>query len=115
MVRIEAERFVGDAPRVETRSYLGSLPNEAPVRNEAARSPWGVENALPWVLDVTFHEDCSRSKKENAPEHFGLLRRLALCLLKPESSSKRSIKGKRLRASWDDGYLLQVLCGNAEN
>ena len=56
-----------------------------------------------------------RIKKENAPENFGLLRRLALCLLKKESTSKRSIKGKRLRASWDEGYLRRVLGGNAEN
>ncbi|HWE38561.1 MAG TPA: ISAs1 family transposase, partial [Isosphaeraceae bacterium] len=48
-------------------------------------------------------------------EDFGLLRRLALCLLKKERSTKRSIKGKRLRASWDEGYLQRVLCGNAEN
>ena len=46
---------------------------------------------------------------------FGLLRRLALCLLKKETTSKRSIKGKRLRASWDEGYLQRILCGNAVN
>jgi len=62
---------------------------------------------------VTFQEDRSRIRKENAPENFGLLRRLALCLLKKEATSKRSIKGKRLRASWDDAYLRRVLCGNA--
>src|SRR5512143_1119808 len=112
---IEAERFVGDAVEVETRYYLSSLSNDAAVLNEAVRSHWGVENSLHWVLDVTFHEDSSRIKKENAPENFGLLRRLALCLLKKESTSKRSIKGKRLRASWDEGYLLRVLCGNVEN
>ena len=72
-----------------------------------------MENSLHWVLDVTFDEDRSRIKKENAPENFGLLRRLALCLLKKESTSKRSIKGKRLRASWDEDYLRRVLCGNA--
>lgn len=111
---IEAERFVGDAVFVETRYYLSSLSNDAEVLNEAVRSHWGVENSLHWVLDVTFHEDSSRIKKENAPENFGLLRRLAVCLLKKETTSKRSIKGKRLRASWDDGYLLRVLCGNVE-
>ena len=112
---IEAERFVGDAVFVETRYYLSSLSNDAQVLNEAVRSHWGVENSLHWVLDVTFHEDSSRIKKENAPENFGLLRRLALCLLKNESTSKLSIKGKRLRASWDEDYLLRVLCGNVEN
>ena len=115
VVMIEAERFVGDSLSVETRYYLSSLPADAPLLNGVARSHWGVENSLHWVLEVTFHEDRSRIKKENAPENFGLLRRLALCLLKQESSSKRSIRGKRLRASWDDGYLLRVLCGNAEN
>jgi predicted transposase YbfD/YdcC len=112
---IEAERFIGDSLAVETRYYLSSLPADAKLLNETVRSHWGVENALHWVLDVTFGEDRSRIRKENAPENFGLLRRLALCLLKRETSSKRSIKGKRLRASWDDGYLRRVLCGNVEN
>jgi predicted transposase YbfD/YdcC len=115
VVLIESERFIGEALTVEERYYLSSLPADAELLNEAVRSHWAVENSLHWVLDVTFHEDASRIKKENAPENFGLLRRLALCLLKQETSSKRSIRGKRLRASWDDGYLLQVMCGNAGN
>jgi predicted transposase YbfD/YdcC len=115
VVLIESERFVGDTLAVEERYYLSSLPADAKLLNEAVRSHWAVENSLHWVLDVTFGEDRSRIKKENAPENFGLLRRLALCLLKKETSSKRSIKGKRLKASWDDGYLAQVLCGNTGN
>ena len=115
VVFIESERFIGESLSVETRYYLSSLPNDARLLNQAVRSHWGVENSLHWVLDVTFQEDRSRIKKENAPENFGLLRRLALCLLKKESSSKRSIKGRRLRASWDQGYLQRVLCGNAGN
>src|SRR5512144_3277267 len=112
---IAAERFVGDALSVETRYDLSSLPNDAELLNEAVRSHWEVEHPLQWVWDVAFHEDSSRIRKENAPENFGLLRRLALCLLKRETTSKRSIRGKRLRASWDDVYLARVLCGNAGN
>ena len=115
VVFIESERFIGESLSVETRYYLSSLPNDAKLLNESIRSHWAVENSLHWVLDMTFDEDRSRIKKENAPENFGLLRRLALCLLKKESTSKRSIKGKRLKAGWDDGYLLRVLCGNARN
>ncbi len=89
---VEAERFVGDTLVVETRYYLSSPSNDARVLNEAVRSHGGVENSLHWVLDVTFHEDSSRIRKENAPENFGLLRRLALCLLKKESTSKQSIR-----------------------
>ena len=115
MVFVESERFVGESLAVEERYYLSSLPADAKLLNEVARSHWAVENSLHWVLDVAFDEDSSRIKKENAPENFGLLRRLALCLLKKDTSSKRSIRGKRLRASWDDGYLLQVMCGDAGN
>ena len=115
VVLVESERFIGESLSVEERYYLSSLPAEAKLLNGAARSHWGVENSLHWVLDVTFDEDRSRIRKENAPENFGLLRRLALCLLKKEATSKRSIKGKRLRASWDEGYLQRVLCGNAGN
>ena len=45
----------------------------------------------------------------------GPRRRRALCLLKHETSSKRSIKGQRLKASWDGDDLLRVLWGEAEN
>ena len=115
VVLVESERYIGESLAVEERYYLSSLPADAKLLNETARSHWSVENSLHWVLDVTFHEDASRIRKENAPENFGLLRRLALCLLKRECSTKRSIKGKRLRASWDEGYLQRVLCGNAGN
>jgi predicted transposase YbfD/YdcC len=115
VVFVEGERFVGESLAVEERYYLTSLPADAELLNRAARSHWAVENSLHWVLDVTFQEDRSRIRKENAPENFGLLRRLALCLLKREKTSKRSIKGKRLQAAWDDTYLLRVLCGNAGN
>ena len=70
-----------------------------------------MEDSLHWARDMTFDEDRSRIKKGNAPEDFGLRRRLALCLLKKGATSKRSIKGKRLKAGGDDRYLLRVLCG----
>jgi predicted transposase YbfD/YdcC len=115
VVFVESERFVGGSLAVEERYYLSSLPADARLLNEAARSHWAVENSLHWVLDVTFDEDRSRIRKGGAPENFGLLRRLALCLLKRDTSWKGSIKGKRLRASWDEDYLLHVLCGNTGN
>jgi hypothetical protein len=80
---------------------MRSRPNHDPMNT---RTP---DSHYPWTRKW--------GAGQNAPENFGLLRRLALCLLKKEPSSKRSIKGKRLRASWDEGYLQRVLCGNAGN
>jgi predicted transposase YbfD/YdcC len=79
VVMVEADRFVGDALRVETRSYINSLEDDAKVLNGAIRSHRAVEVSLHWVPDMTFQEDRSRIRKENAPENFGLLRGLALC------------------------------------
>ncbi len=41
VVLIESERFIGDALAVEGRYYLSSLPADAMLLNEAARSQWG--------------------------------------------------------------------------
>jgi hypothetical protein len=92
------ERSLGDAPSVARGSSLGSPGNDARLGNEAVHSHWGGES-LHRVPDVTVDEDRSRIRKGNAPETFALRRRRALCLLKQEAASKRSIKGQRLKAS----------------
>jgi hypothetical protein len=76
------------------------------------RSHWGIENRLHWVLDIAFAEDHCRVRKDNGQENFAILRHIALNLLKLEKTSKRrSIRGKRLLAAWDNPYLLKVLAG----
>jgi hypothetical protein len=62
-------------------------------------------------LDVTFREDDCRIRKGNGTENFAVLRHIALNLLRRETSAKRSIKGKRMKAALDDKYLLKVLTG----
>jgi predicted transposase YbfD/YdcC len=87
------------------------IENSAQRFGHAIRSHWGIENSLHWVLDVCFREDESRIRKDNAPENFAVLRHIALNMIKRETKLKKSIKSKRLRAGWDNDYLLKVLAG----
>jgi predicted transposase YbfD/YdcC len=107
---VRAERRVGEAEaETTTRYYLTSLKDNAPRVLEAVRSHWAVENDLHGSLDVTFHEDLCRVRKQAGPENFAVLRHIALNLLKQEKSVRIGLKGKRLKAGWDDAYLLKVL------
>jgi predicted transposase YbfD/YdcC len=106
---VQRERHVGDDISVETSYYISSIENDAQRFGHAVRSHWGIENSLHWVLDVCFREDESRIRKDNAPENFAVLRHMALNLLKLETSLKKSVKSKQLRAGWDNDYLTKVL------
>jgi len=75
---------------------------------QIARSHWGIENQLHWVLDVHFSEDQNRARKDNAPENLALVRKIALNILQAlpfQASIRRKIK----RAGWDDAFLLQAI------
>lgn len=60
------------------------------------------------MLDVVFHEDASRIRTGDAPQNMGVLRHIALNLIRQESS-KGSVKTKRFRAALDETYLAKVL------
>lgn len=59
---------------------------------------------------MVFHEEQSRIKEGHAGENLGLLRRVAVALLK-RAPGKGTTPTKRLKAGWDDEFLLQVLQG----
>lgn len=94
---------------VERRYYISSLPADAARLGGLVRAHWDIENRLHWVLDVTFGEDDSRVRVGNAPQNFGLLRRMAINLLRREDSIKKGPTVKRRRAMWDTDYLKTVL------
>ena len=91
--------------------YLSSLPPQVKTFAQAVRGHWGIENRLHWSLDVTFAEDQSRVRKDHSPANLGMLRRLALSILQRDTSSKDSLRGKRLSAGWDEERLLKILTG----
>lgn len=111
-----SERQVGGGPvAAETRFYISSLRPQVKAFAEAVRGHWGIENQLHWVLDVAFQEDASRVRKDHAPENLGLVRRIALSLLKRAPSKKKvGVACKRKQAGWNDDYLVEVLLGQPE-
>lgn len=108
---IQAERRLSAKVEYETRYYISSLTSDAARLSQAVRTHWLVENALHWVLDLAFVEDTCRIRKDFAPENLAVVRHIALNLLSQETSLKLGVKNKRLRAGWDDDYLLKVLVG----
>jgi predicted transposase YbfD/YdcC len=109
MGMVEAERRSGETRRRERRYSPLRAPLPAKAFGHAVRSHWGIANQGHGVLDVAFHEDQSRIRAGHAAEHFAVLRHLALNLLQQHPSKRVSIKGKRLRAAWDNAFLLDVL------
>jgi predicted transposase YbfD/YdcC len=109
IVRIDSKRKIDEKTKPETRYYITSLETTPQKILEIIRDHWGIENSHHWVLDVAFREDDSRIRKGYAAENFSAVRTIAANLLRQEATSKRGIKGKRLKAGWDNDYLQKVL------
>jgi predicted transposase YbfD/YdcC len=97
--------------QLEARHYILSKYISAKRFAEAVRAHWSIENRCHWQLDVSFQEDQSRTRKDNAQENFSGLRRTALSLLKNNTTQKVGIKNRRLIAAFDPAYLQELLFG----
>lgn len=111
VVKVQAKRQIGEEVTLKERYFISSLAGDAKQLLQAVRTHWSIENELHWVLDIAFREDESRIRKDHGPENFAVLRHIALNLVKQEKTTKASIKGKRLKAGWDEDYLLKILSG----
>ncbi len=106
---VESVREVGGKTTVEIRYFISSLGENIKKLVEAIRGHWSIENSLHWVLDVTFQEDKSRIKKDNAPANFAVLRHIAVNLMSQNKSRKLSVRKKRFLASLDEEYSRELL------
>ena len=58
---------------------------------------------------MQFNEDQSRKRQENSAQNYSVILKIALNLLKNDKTVKQGVKGKRLKAGWDNDYLLRIL------
>lgn len=112
VVQVQRQRQQGSkAASNEISYYLSSLPGHTPahVLAHSIRAHWSVENQLHWSLDVAMREDAAQSYKDQGPHNQSVLRRMALQLLKSETSVKVGVQAKRKRAGWDLSYLARLI------
>jgi predicted transposase YbfD/YdcC len=115
LLAVETIRSVNGTDKVETeiRYFLTSCDDDAAVLGRAIRRHWTIENALHWVLDVSFREDDSRVRHRTAARNLALLRKIALNLVAADRSSQTSLRGRRKKAAWNDDYMLRIITRQA--
>ena len=103
VLAVETIRGVTGTGKVEAevRYFLTSCGDEPAVLVQAIRRHWSVENALHWVLDVTFGEDDSRVRDRAAARN----------LVARDRRSRASRRGRRKMAAWNDDYMLRIIAG----
>ena len=98
-------RVTAEKEQVETEFFITSRAPKVKSLAGFLRGHWGIENSQHYVLDVTFAEDASRIRRGAAPEISASIRRMALNILQRDTTVKDNIRGKRLRAGWDENIL----------
>lgn len=106
---VRAKRIIGEKETSRTRYYISSLPLDAAAFARAVRAHWSIENNLHWTLDMSFREDASRMRTGYSAENFAMIRRLALTLVKRDSTSTKSLRRRRTKCRWNNQYLERVL------
>jgi predicted transposase YbfD/YdcC len=109
VIMVERIRSMAERTQHERHYYLSSLPPKVQTLHYAIRQHWRVENDLHWCLDVSFHEDQCRIRDLRAAENVAMVRRMALQLLKRQPGETVGVPIRRLRAGWDNAYLVRVL------
>jgi len=108
VIRIEARVEHKDLCTRMVRYYISSRPLTAEQAAKAVRAHWQIENALHWVLDVTFKEDLARVRKGHGAKNMAVVRHFAINIVR-NAKDKKSIKLRRKVAGWNPDYLYELL------
>jgi predicted transposase YbfD/YdcC len=106
---------IGENETGEVSCFLSSRAPKIKDFAKLVRGHWGIESQLHSVFDVTFSEDASRIRKQQAPQTSAVLRRLAVSIIAVDTRIKDDIRGKRHRASLSTDVLEQILLSFVQN
>lgn len=109
--RIQTERVGSGGKRSTATRYLALSQVLSPEwLAQVARAHWSIENQLHWTLDVIFHEDDARTRKDNAPQNLAVIRRLAHNILRAHPIDKPMISkiSKMRRAAWKKQFFFEL-------
>ena len=71
-----------DKKIIEDRFYITSLKDAIELFSKSVKAEWGVENNLHAPLDIVFKEDKNKTLMKNGAKNLGIIRRIALAILK---------------------------------
>lgn len=116
IARVSSVRETADDQTSMTRYFISSLPCNAEKILSSVRDHWKIENSLHWSLDVVFHEDDSRIRKDHGPANFACLRRTALFFIKKNKhdigkAKVTSNKKARLGAMLNADFATSLITG----
>ena len=87
---------------IEDRYYIISFSNDIELFSKSVRLEWGVENNLHAPLDIIFKEDSNKTLDKNGAKNLGIIRRIALALLKfIQTYYKKSLNIIRTNIAFD--------------
>jgi predicted transposase YbfD/YdcC len=78
--------------------YITSLDFDVEQFGKSVRGHWGVENGLHWALDVVFREDAHWYQARIGAANLSLMRKIALGILKRDTTIKKGKAIKLLKA-----------------
>lgn len=91
-----------DKTVIEDRYYIVSFEGNIELFSKSVRSEWGVENNLHAPLDIVFKEDANKTLEKNGAKNLGIIRRIALAILKfVQTYYKKSLNLIRTDLSFD--------------
>jgi predicted transposase YbfD/YdcC len=101
-------RDAASTATTETTYYLLSAALSLERLGQVARSHWGVENRLHWILNAVMHEDKTRNRNDNSAYNLAILRHMAFKLMQRDRS-RVSLRSKFDLAAWKDEFLAELL------